>query len=378
MKTTVKYIVSLFAVFLFSLNSSANYPPVFIDAGGQVGRGFAVSRGADCYVIVPKHVIANPVSFKVHGKPGRTSRAEREPTRSNWDVGLLKINTPSAVCEYDYFLPDSDLSKYLKVKSSAILRIPQSDGKYAQMEVKLSRWDQDHITISTLGTNTNLQQGLSGSMLYASGALVGMLTTVDTTTGKTGKVLRIERIHRSIGDVLPLFRPIDEQGRYDNQIAGEILQKNLNYLNSRQFCQNLIKMSRWLVKRDWKPTYTSKRFGSQGEIYSIPSIVISGTDSELSFSGKQATIRTKVGRVPPTQNPQIIKRQIVASISRCINHDTLDDPDDLRFRDGPTDRGAVSWSYEYTSDWGRSLEGIMIVLHSSSNFEFSMFADMYE
>lgn len=346
---------------------------MFIHAGDQIGRGIAVTRGADCYVIVPQHVMADPVTFRVIGKQRRESAASRGPTNKNWDIGALKIKNPTAVCGKDYYLVAINLSEHLKAKQRVVLHVPQPDGLITEIAAHISGWDDNYITITTEGTGAVLHEGLSGSMLHVAGQLAGMLISVDTAHGNLGTVMRVERMHAAIGNFTPLFPPPQEKARYDDQLAGEILQKNLNFLETQEFCQNLYTMGLWLVKRDTKFEFVERHILNGDYRYAISSIIIPGTNSEMWFTEKNdkvAHISTIIGRVPRTEDPRIIKRRIESSVSRCINGNVFGPIDSLRFRHGPVtlkSSGSISWMFEYTSSWGISLEFIHVILSGYNN-----------
>jgi len=358
------YIVPIFVLGFYSFSANAQFSLVFVKAGDQKGRGFAVTRGADCYVITPKHVIKDPVPFEVITHNKRASMATRQYMSKQWDIGVLKIEKSGSICGYDSYLTTNNLSAILEKWKLAVLKVPQVDGQTASMDVKIQSWDKDTVTFSAIGAKALLHEGLSGSVLYIDNQFAGMLVSVDTTSGR-GTALRVERINSVTEAFAPLFAPAAEKAKYDSQLAYDILQKNINFMEGPQFCSNLYAAGKWVTQRDRKLRYVERRYIGADEYYYVESLIIPGINSSVMFKGTQASISTDLGRVPQTVNPRPMQSRIESALSRCINMKALRREKGLRYRDGPLtlNSGAFAWDFETTGTWGISLETITVIFN---------------
>ncbi len=367
--------VLLIPLSIGSTAAFAQYTNVFIQAGAKVGRGIAVTRGLDCFAITAGHVVQEPFPISVVGQQRRRSAATVQWSNNQFDVAVLRLANGAELCGRDHYIAATDLAPRLKIGARALLGGRREDGSAEEIPVTLSAWGPDHITIGA-GT-TVLHEGLSGSVLYVAQEPAGILTSVSTGQN-TGRVVRVDRIQALIGSFLPLQRPTDEEARYNQQLANDLLHKNLNFMESARFCNNLYTMARWLVEISQPLEYTKKERINADYHYRVPDIMIPGTDSVyVSYKSKGSEFRridTQVGWVAQTLDIEPLRRRADAALTKCVNDAGM--AKNLRYREGPirerSDR--IDWTLAYTNGIGATTATIYVWLKLGLNIEVSVWS----
>jgi hypothetical protein len=182
-------------VTVFSVLMSLLFPPValaqsvYIQAR-EAGQGLSRRVGNECFVLAPEHVIAGAtiVSLSVGGIRGIL--AEVVTTFAD-DLAALRITSGRLNCKpWDV---RKDFSTFLVKQNEAVVQTLNPDGSISKRFVRLAEVESRYALVRPASVDDELFQGLSGSAVLAGGELVGMLQSVDATTG-AGNVLTLPYI----------------------------------------------------------------------------------------------------------------------------------------------------------------------------------------
>lgn len=174
---------------------------VFLKAAEQ-GQGILRSRGGECFVLTPEHVVGGASSVAVISEFRREGSAQVEATFPG-DLALLRVDpTPPMPCPGPWDSAEK-LQDRLASSSEATLESRNEDGSLQRRFVRVTSHDSRYITVRPTVAADALFRGLSGSLLRIAGTPAGMLLRVDAESGE-GIVLREDHLSdvvRSFFDV---------------------------------------------------------------------------------------------------------------------------------------------------------------------------------
>lgn len=334
--------------------------------GGPAGKGVAISRGVDCFVLTAAHVVSDPLPIRVIGAGRRSSSGRKQWSDRGADVAVIAIEEPESICFSDFFIKISDLDVRLERNRFGYLRVRNEYGGEDDIWVRVTRRRDGSIDIEPREPYQALVEGLSGSMLYVEDQPTGILLKVSTEGLGTGRVYPINRIVPLVSHFLPLVEPREERDRFDEVLAAEAVRKNVAYMKTTEFCRNLLAMAKWIAKPE-DFTYAAKRRSSLGGYeYDMDSWLFPDKMSVLTVSQDQRdrSAKTRVGFVPQSMDLDGQWDLAERAIESCIRSD-IRKQFDLRQRGGQL-HGNVGrdtrWNLERTGFLGISLNQVDIWL----------------
>lgn len=202
----------LLVFYLLTLGHSVSALPVHIQIvrGGDIeyGAGFSVGKESECFVVAPLHVVEDTSADQVTVTDGKGRRANAQIVKSidTFDVALLKIvGGVQFECPEDWddgsnSAGDIDNAEFLIAKKI------NSNGRTEKNRLFVSAMSAEQLELEPWDEKNKIQEGDSGTSVYAGKRLVGMIVSVDT---RSGDVIAISQsqIHGLFGgDVLPQAR----------------------------------------------------------------------------------------------------------------------------------------------------------------------------
>lgn len=174
-------------------------------SGVEYGAGYTIGRDAECFIISPLHVVefSTPDAITVTGADGRSANARLVKQSEDYDLALLRVSGSSQIdCPADW-VSGANSPNLVSSAPFLVSRKVDASGRVAQARFFVASTSREFIELDPYGANDGLREGDSGSSLYAEGNLVGMVTSVDTRTGRVTAVMQ-NQIHALFGaDVLP-------------------------------------------------------------------------------------------------------------------------------------------------------------------------------
>lgn len=354
--------VAVVLALLLSPPVEAQLTSVHVDvAGSPAGKGVAVSRGVDCFVLTARHVVEAPRPVRLVGVGRRSSNGTMTWSDSVSDVAAVRVEDPAAICGSDYLVPVSDFWSRIGSASSGVLQVRTELGQEDEIPVVLvpgltrsGRPDRD-IFIRPAESYIDLGQGLSGSLLLVAGLPAGLLVQVSTDGRQRGRVVPLTRISALVESFLPLTVPEDDAARYDPIVAADLLRKNVNYMKTEAFCRALLRMARWIEtpETQWEPEnfgYQAKRVSGGYEEFDIPSWLLPdrNTRYRVGQDGASRTATTVVGRLPQSLAPGELWDRATEAVDGCVRSDAREEFN-LRLNSQDTSHsGEVRWTLERT------------------------------
>ncbi len=180
------------AVALLSLAPSVTTAQVFLKAGAQVGQGVLRSRGDDCFILAPAHVVEGADSIQVVAELRRLGRASVETVYPG-DLALLRVDRASGLPCSEQWDAAPRLMDRLNTVVDGSLESRNEDGSLQRRFVKIVSHDPQFIVIKAVASNDAFFRGLSGSMLRMGGSPAGLLLRVESASG-LGIVLRNDHL----------------------------------------------------------------------------------------------------------------------------------------------------------------------------------------
>ena len=209
-------ITAVTALFLVLLVSDISYSQstVFVQAD-QFGGGILKTRGTECFVIAPNHVLRNekdptedylgPVT--IYGEGSVISRVEKLKHFIG-DLAVLKF-TGDVNQNCVAWKVDRDIEKVIATVTSARLEIREATGELTIIPVTIGVSGDQFISISPINDNDSFEQGMSGSSLFTEykgkKVYLGMLQTVED--GSVGDVLKASVMEDIMSDFFDPPKP---------------------------------------------------------------------------------------------------------------------------------------------------------------------------
>ncbi|MGI9485660.1 MAG: SLBB domain-containing protein [Geminicoccaceae bacterium] len=187
---------------------------VFVRADDRDGRGFIFRRGADCYTLTLDHIVVldglEASEIHVYQDLSMRDRSTIVQRHSEHDLAILRHDSTEICDHFESARPMSvDRTKtYISVADRA--------GGSDRFYVRIRRDSGDELIIETAEEHKSLGRGMSGSLLYDQGEVVGMLTDVKTDDvkfedGARSTAYGVVKSWEAIARVLP-FDPRDDLG----------------------------------------------------------------------------------------------------------------------------------------------------------------------
>jgi|GEM_PF-5210201 len=185
--------------FCFMAGTVFGQETVYIDADGQVGVGVLKSRGSECFIITPKHVVENALNdVSVTGSKSVKSRAVLERAFSD-DLALLRV-TGGGTQNCKEWRSHKALDEVIEKSFEGVLEVKGSNGSNKLIKVLITEKEDTRFVVRPYFQDETILKGYSGSVLFTlhegERVILGMLMEVDEN-GK-GIVLSQKVINRNL------------------------------------------------------------------------------------------------------------------------------------------------------------------------------------
>jgi hypothetical protein len=212
---------------------------VQVDQGGkkEYGAGYSVSNGTACFVVTPHHVVetAQRDEITVTDAAGRQAVANVFKESPEYDAALLKVSEPVNIdCPQEW----SDGARTEQSARSAewlMARKVNGTGGMRQTRWFVSTVSGEELKLEPYGAKDRLEEGDSGSSVYAGEELLGMVVSTGTGDGTVTVVTQNQLFALFNAELAPsrqqvaLLQPV----YYRNQVNPYATVAAREYLGSR-------------------------------------------------------------------------------------------------------------------------------------------------
>lgn len=197
--------IALFALFVAADLSIA--APISIRTGqSEIGAGYSVARGSECFGITPLHVVEAQTEIVVSDSNGKSAPADLINRFADIDLAVLRIAArPDFQCAADW----DDGAQIQGLIESAPLSSEKIHGRGSSTRKYYLFTGHEgtmHFRMRPQAQGDRAAPGDSGSPVYAaptrdSKRIVGIIASVDATNGQV-TVLRQDAIHSFVKDIV--------------------------------------------------------------------------------------------------------------------------------------------------------------------------------
>ncbi len=229
----MKYLSQLFLLLSFVFIQNTYCQSTVYVQTNQFGRGLLKTRGNECFVITPDHLIKNyngPIN--VFGEGSERSRANLLKSYTG-DLAILRFEGENNQNCKKWHL-DEKYSSILENVFEGYLELRDKDGSASKFAVNINGIDVQYITIRPKDFREKFYQGMSGSTLFVEfqgkKVFLGMLQSI--SDDETGSVIRADEIDKILSSH---FNPIERKKKSnvitDKDLTKEALDFKFDLLN---------------------------------------------------------------------------------------------------------------------------------------------------
>lgn len=196
----------MFGLLLLSFHANAQPVHVQVEKPGGIeyGAGNSVGKGPECFIVTPFHVIegAGKNAITVTSRKNKRAKVRVIKYIQDFDAALLKVQgNPNFDCPEDWD-DGSGIGAKIDNTSFLVSKKLNGNGRIEQNRLFVSGITAETIEMEPFNERSKLQEGDSGSSVYAGNRLVGMVVSVDTATGEVMAVNQRQLHGLFGGDVL--------------------------------------------------------------------------------------------------------------------------------------------------------------------------------
>lgn len=159
----------------------------------EQGQAQLLTRLGECYAVTPAHVMGKEWYASLVGQGGGAARGDGDLLQTfGYDLAILRVTGGLARNCGGALGRVAILDKLLSGASSGSVLSINADGSVTRRNVTLNDAGLLYVRMRPRTAQDELFQGLSGSLLEVAGQPVGILMSVDASTGE-GKALRYDR-----------------------------------------------------------------------------------------------------------------------------------------------------------------------------------------
>jgi hypothetical protein len=170
----------------------------------EEGRGILRSRGNECFIIAPYHLVdgAENRQVVVTGDNQKVSQGKYIKQYPG-DIAIIKIEggASQGCTEWDIV---KSFTQLLNNTFEGFLEIRNDDGSFDHEPMYLKRKTDQGITIQAKDANFEFSKGMSGSSLFSNingvKTYLGMLLSTDDNNNKIGNVFQADDMDRIMGE----------------------------------------------------------------------------------------------------------------------------------------------------------------------------------
>lgn len=195
------YLLGFNLFFLSCFLNAATLTQVHVDSG-EVGQGFILKRLNVCYLVTPEHVLGQEFFANIITGTSLRNLGETERLQTfGYDLSISLV-TGAAIKECEAQITSfNSIDNKLKNSSNLVIASINSDGSKSVTPVVVTDVGLVYVTIKTTSDDMPLYKGLSGSVAYIDSTPIGILQSINATSGKA-KLLRMDR---AIETIKPFF-----------------------------------------------------------------------------------------------------------------------------------------------------------------------------
>lgn len=198
-------------LFLFGNVNLVLSDQVWVGSNTNFGQGFLRGRQKICYVIVPRHVVADAPLVQVFTLDRLSSNAVPN-TIYPADLAILRLVRSNIPCP-EFRPPEFKVATILRNKTSGAVVTVGEDGSLRRRQVQIVSYDERYIRVRPMHPDDSLYRGLSGSGLEIEGGVIGMLMQVESDSG-IGLILR----HDFLSEIVERFFRAPPPSRVDENV----------------------------------------------------------------------------------------------------------------------------------------------------------------
>jgi hypothetical protein len=184
-------ILFLFCFYFYSNSQNTVYVKV---VGGKEGKGILKSRGNECFVITPKHVVKESFAgIQIIGDKKVKSAATIEHQYAD-DIAIVRVETGGIQKCTDWNV-EQDFGQIIDNNTSGFVESREPDGTIAKTDIEIIGVNGEEIQIQRKDPMSIFMEGWSGSSLFVTQGgkktYLGMLTNIQ---GRQAYVLRADHM----------------------------------------------------------------------------------------------------------------------------------------------------------------------------------------
>jgi hypothetical protein len=186
----------VFFLFVVTAAISFSQNTVYLSVtGGNEGRGILKSRGNECFIIAPHHVVKDALEdINITGEKRVKSTGSIEKSYSANDLSILRVEKGGNQKCTDWYVA-SDFEKIVESNSNGFVEYRESDGSTQKVEIEIIGVNGEEIQIQRKDPMTAFVKGWSGSSLFVNQngqrIYLGMLYQLQ---GRAGYVMRADHM----------------------------------------------------------------------------------------------------------------------------------------------------------------------------------------
>ncbi len=170
----------------------------------EEGRGILRSRGSECFIVAPYHLIQNAETktITITGENQKTSTGKFIKSYPG-DIAIIRIEKGANQDCTEWKISKS-FTTLLKNSYEGFLEIRNDDGSFDHEPMYFKKQTDQGITIQAKDPSFEFAKGMSGSSLFSNingvKTYLGMLLSVDESNSKLGNVFQADDMDRIIND----------------------------------------------------------------------------------------------------------------------------------------------------------------------------------
>lgn len=194
---------------------------VFAEVVGlESGRGILKTRGSECFVIIPHHLIKDHFgTVSIYGEGSVLAESEFVKSYTS-DLAILRLPSDAIMACTDWKL-DREYNKVIDVVTKCRLEMRDKTGGVSTMAVNITGIDDQFIYVQPENFREKIVKGMSGSSLFTEyngrKVYLGMLQQVDMNTGE---VLMADEMENTLNEFFNPVKRISYNGSNEEASIG--------------------------------------------------------------------------------------------------------------------------------------------------------------
>ena len=182
--------------FLFSFTAHAANQ-VYIEAN-EIGQGLTVKHLNQCYFVAPLHVVDGSVFLTLRGNDAAHTLGDGQLLQGfGYDLAIGSVEGALANrCVTEFSQLGATSAKIEAAHELTVITV-NTDGMMSRLAAIPTETGLLYLKIKPIDSARAFYKGMSGSLIFSGDDLIGMLQSVDQTSGQ-GSVLRIDRLKETI------------------------------------------------------------------------------------------------------------------------------------------------------------------------------------